>query len=93
MASNNPNGRPKGSVNKDKAMLEKDIQDAYYRVGERKKRLDRLWKKAFDMAEIKGDYVPIKVMLEQGFGRARERHEITGGNGEPLEIRIVEDLG
>ena len=77
--SNNPNGRPKGTRNK--------LRVTDFFNGEERDRLVLEAKLlAFGDGENKPDKEMIKFLWEQLFGKATQRNEITGAEGEVLKI-------
>ena len=77
--TNNPNGRPKGTRNK--------LRVTDFFNGEERDRLVLEAKLlAFGDGENKPDKEMIKFLWEQLFGKATQRNEITGAEGEVLKI-------
>lgn len=78
--SNNPNGRPKGTTNK--------LRVTDFFNGEERDRLILEAKMlAFgDGDGMKPDKDMIKFLFEQLFGKATQRNELTGAEGETLQI-------
>ena len=73
--TNNPNGRPKGTGNKLR------VTD-FFNGDER----DQLIQAAKQKALVDGDKDMIKFCWEQLFGKATQRTELTGADGEALQI-------
>ena len=73
--TNNPNGRPKGTKNKLR------VTD-FFNSDER----DQLIAAAKQKALVDGDKEMIKFCWEQLFGKATQRTELTGAEGEVLQI-------
>lgn len=77
--TNNPNGRPKGTTNK--------LRVTDFFNGEERDRLileDKML--AFGDDGTKPDKDMVKFLFEQLFGKATQRNEVTGAEGEALQI-------
>lgn len=79
--TNNPNGRPKGTGNKLR------VTD-FFNGDER----DQLIAAAKEKAFIDKDKEMIKFCWEQLFGKATQRTELTGAEGEALQILFDSSL-
>ncbi len=77
--TNNPNGRPKGKINKVRKMLQEQISDKTVTMCIRK--LEKL--------AGEGNTDAIKYLLDQKFGKATQRTELTGEDGKKVQIDIV----
>ncbi len=77
--TNNPNGRPKGKVNKIKEQLQNLITDETVKIC--LSQLEKLAKK--------GNTDAIKYLLDQKFGKATQRTELTGQDGKGIKIEVV----
>lgn len=83
--SNNPNGRPKGSRNK--------LRVTDFFNGEERDRLIAEAKLlAFGTEDTKPDKDMIKFLFEQLFGKATQRNEHSGLDGQPLILALAEDI-
>lgn len=76
--TNNPNGRPKGTRNK--------LRVTDFFSGEERDRLVAEAKALTIDADGKPDKDMIKFLWEQLFGKATQRTELTGAEGEVLKI-------
>lgn len=77
--TNNPNGRPKGTTNK--------LRVTDFFNGEERDRLILEAKMlAFGDDGTKPDKDMVKFLFEQLFGKATQRNEVTGAEGEALQI-------
>lgn len=77
--TNNPNGRPKGTTNK--------LRVTDFFNGEERDRLILEAKMlAFGDDGTKLDKDMVKFLFEQLFGKATQRNEVTGAEGEALQI-------
>ena len=77
--TNNPNGRPKGTSNKLR------VTD-FFNGDERDQLIMEAKLLAFGDGENKPDKDMIKFLFDQLFGKATQRSEITGAEGEVLKI-------
>ena len=77
--TNNPNGRPKGSGNKLR------VTD-FFNGDERDQLIMEAKLLAFGDGENKPDKDMIKFLFDQLFGKATQRNELTGAEGEVLKI-------
>ena len=76
--TNNPNGRPKGTKNK--------LRVTDFFNGEERDRLVEQAKLLTINAEGNPDKEMVKFLWEQLFGKATQRNELTGAEGEVLKI-------
>lgn len=77
--TNNPNGRPKGTTNKLR------VTD-FFNGEERDKLILEAKMLAFGDDGTKPDKDMVKFLFEQLFGKATQRNEVTGAEGEALQI-------
>jgi hypothetical protein len=77
--TNNPNGRPKGTTNKLR------VTD-FFNGAERDRLVVEAKMLAFGDGESKPDKDMIKFLFEQLFGKATQRNEISGADGELLRV-------
>lgn len=77
--TNNPNGRPKGTSNKLR------VTD-FFNGDERDQLIMEAKLLAFGDGESKPDKEMIKFLWEQLFGKATQRTELSGAEGEVLKI-------
>jgi hypothetical protein len=77
--TNNPNGRPKGTTNKLR------VTD-FFNGSERDRLVVEAKMLAFGDGESKPDKDMIKFLFEQLFGKATQRNEISGADGELLRV-------
>jgi len=77
--TNNPNGRPKGTRNKLR------VTD-FFSAEERDRLVVEAKLLAFGDGETKPDKDMIKFLFDQLFGKATQRTELTGSEGEVLKI-------
>jgi len=77
--TNNPNGRPKGTTNKLR------VTD-FFNGDERDQLIMEAKMLAFGDGESKPDKDMIKFLFDQLFGKATQRSEISGVDGESLKI-------
>jgi hypothetical protein len=77
--TNNPNGRPVGTSNKLR------VTD-FFNGSERDQLVMEAKLLAFGTADTKPDKEMIKFLWEQLFGKATQRTELTGAEGEVLKI-------
>jgi hypothetical protein len=67
-------------------------EDKFYKVWNKKfptKRIGVILEKLGVMAE-RGDLGAIKLILEYLYGKPIDRQEITGADGKPMEINVIE---
>ena len=77
--TNNPNGRPKGTRNKLR------VTD-FFNGDERDRLIQQAKDLTIDAESGKIDKDMVKFLWEQLFGKATQRNELTGAEGEVLKI-------
>lgn len=83
--TNNPNGRPKGSTNK--------LRVTDFFSGEERDQLVMEAKLlAFGDGNSKPDKDMLKFLMEQLFGKATQRQEHSGADGQPLVLSLAETI-
>lgn len=79
----NPNGRPKGSSLRDIKVV---LQDLLSQEKNGTQLIDGLMSVVVNKA-LKGDLKAVDMLLSYTFGKATQRTEITGSEGEPIQIK------
>lgn len=80
--SGNPKGRPKGTLRDIKIVL----QDLLSQEKNGTQLIDGLMSVVVNKA-LKGDLKAVDMLLSYTFGKATQRTEITGAEGEPIEVK------
>lgn len=80
--SGNPKGRPKGTLRDIKVVL----QDLLSQEKNGTQLIDGLMSVVVNKA-LKGDLKAVDMLLSYSYGKATQRTEITGAEGEPIEIK------
>jgi hypothetical protein len=80
--SGNPNGRPKSALKDIKVVL----QDLLGQEKNGAQLIDGLMTVVVNKA-LKGDLKAVEMLLGYTYGKATQRTEITGAEGEPIEIK------
>jgi len=80
--SGNPKGRPKGTLKDIKVVL----QDLLSQEKNGTQLIDGLMSVVVNKA-LKGDLKAVEMLLGYTYGKATQRTEITGAEGEPIEIK------
>lgn len=83
--TNNPNGRPKGTRNKLR------VTD-FFSGAERDQLVMEAKLLAFGDGNSKPDKDMVKFLMEQLFGKATQRQEHTGEDGQPLVLSLAETI-
>ena len=78
----NPKGRPKGTLRDIKVVL----QDLLSQEKNGTQLIDGLMSVVVNKA-LKGDLKAVDMLLSYTFGKATQRTEITGAEGEPIEVK------
>jgi len=81
--SGNPNGRPKGTSLRDIKVV---LQDLLSQEKNGTQLIDGLMSVVVNKA-LKGDLKAVDMLLSYTFGKATQRTEITGAEGEAIEIK------
>jgi len=80
----NPNGRPKGSSLRDIKVV---LQDLLSQEKNGTQLIDGLMSVVVNKA-LKGDLKAVDMLLSYTFGKATQRTEITGSEGEKIDFTI-----
>jgi hypothetical protein len=80
----NPNGRPKGSSLRDIKVV---LQDLLSQEKNGTQLIDGLMSVVVNKA-LKGDLKAVDMLLSYTFGKATQRTEITGAEGEKIDFTI-----
>ena len=78
----NPNGRPKDELREIKTV----IADLLKKEKNNQQLVDGLMTVVVNKA-LKGDLKAVDMLLSYTFGKATQRTEITGAEGEPIEVK------
>lgn len=81
--SGNPNGRPKGTLRDIKVVL----QDLLSQEKNGTQLIDGLMSVVVNKA-LKGDLKAVDMLLSYSYGKATQRTEITGAEGEKIDFTI-----
>lgn len=80
--SGNPNGRPKSALRDIKEVL----KDLLSQEKNGTQLIDGLMSVVVNKA-LKGDLKAVDMLLSYSYGKATQRTEITGAEGEPIEVK------